>query len=129
MPPASVFLIDDNSQFLTSLRGFLVSHRNLVNVVDSAPSAEEALPRIAVLKPDILLLDLFLPGMNGIEFLPQVALASPATAVIVLTFYEFDEYRQAALQAGAIDLIPKARLGERLIPAIQSALKPVLGVA
>lgn len=70
-------------------------------VVGAAESAEDGLALVERLRPEVLLLDLELPGMSGVEALPRLAEASPSTRVLVFTAYDTDERVLAAMRAGA----------------------------
>ena len=99
-------------------------------VAAAAGSAEEALPLVERLRPEVVLLDLELPGMSGVDAIPRVLEASPATAVLVFTAYDTDERVMGAIQAGATGYLLKGATAVEIVRAIRtvasggSALEP-----
>ena len=87
-------------------------------VTGAAGSAEEALPLIAREHPDVVLLDLELPGLDGVAAVPRIAEVSPGTRVIVFTAYDTDERVFGALRAGAKGYLLKGASTEELARAI-----------
>jgi DNA-binding NarL/FixJ family response regulator len=96
----------------------VLEDREDMEVVGSAGSAEEALPIAERLCPDIVLLDLELPGLGGLEAIPRLLEASPATGVIVFTAYETDERILGALRAGARGYLLKGAPAEEIVRAV-----------
>lgn len=99
-------------------------------VVGDAGSADEALALVGRLRPEVVLLDLELPGMSGVEAIPHLAEASPATFVLVFTAYGTDERVLGALRSGAKGYLLKgataAEIGRaiRVVASGGSALEP-----
>ncbi len=99
-------------------------------VLGAAGSAEEALPLIGRLRPEVVLLDLELPGMSGVDAIPRLLEASPATAVLVFTAYDTDERVVGAIRAGAKGYLLKGATTAEIVRAIRtvaaggSALEP-----
>ena len=89
-------------------------------VVGALPSAEEALPVVARARPDVILLDLELPGLGGIAALPGLVEASPASRVIVFTAYETDERVFGAIRAGAKGYLLKGASTEEIARAVRA---------
>jgi two-component system nitrate/nitrite response regulator NarL len=118
MEPISVLLVDDNPTFLRVAARFLQSHEG-VNVVGTANGGQEALTKTQTLRPQVILLDLAMPDLPGLQAIPRLRELSPQTGIIALTLLDTSGYRQAALSAGADDFIPKAALNTDLLPAIQ----------
>ena len=92
-----------------------------MQVVGEASSGEETLNLVAELIPDILLLDLIMPGMDGIEITRRVKHISPRTQVVVLTSYHDDVHIFPALKAGAISYILKDMKMEKLVDVLRRA--------
>jgi DNA-binding NarL/FixJ family response regulator len=111
-------LVDDSEAFLGVAVEFLGQHEELA-VVGTARSGREALDQAPHLQPDVILLDLKMPGLTGFEVLPQLRAMLPAAGIIILTLYDFEGYRQVALANGADDFVPKDKLGTNLLPAIK----------
>ena len=117
MNKISIMLVDDNIAFLNIAAGFLADHENLI-VVGTAQNRNEALSLAVNLHPDIVLLDVNMPGLSGFETTPRLRQILPEAGIIILSFQNSDSYREAALVAGADDFIPKDTLAYALIPAI-----------
>jgi DNA-binding NarL/FixJ family response regulator len=118
MKPISVLLVDDNPRFLRIATRFLQEHDDVV-VVGAAGGGEEALTLAQDLQPDIVLIDLAMPGLSGLETIPRLRAVLPEVGIIALTVLDTNSYRQAALAAGADDFVPKASLSTELLPAIR----------
>jgi DNA-binding NarL/FixJ family response regulator len=118
MNPISVLLVDDNPRFLRIATRFLQEHDDVV-VVGAAGGGEEALTLAQDLQPDIVLIDLAMPGLSGLETIPRLRAVLPEVGIIALTVLDTNSYRQAALAAGADDFVPKASLSTELLPAIR----------
>src|SRR5438552_6444375 len=89
-------------------------------VVGSAGSAEDAVPLITTQHPDVILLDLELPGVNGLEAIPALAAAHPASRILILTAYDTDERVLGALRAGAKGYLLKGASLEEIARAIRA---------
>ncbi len=89
-------------------------------VVGAAASAEEALALVAAQQPDIILLDLELPGVNGLAAIPALAAAHPASRVLILTAYDTDERVLGAIRAGARGYLLKGAPLEEIARAIRA---------
>jgi DNA-binding NarL/FixJ family response regulator len=122
MPPISVLLVDDNPTFLRILGDFLGEEEDIL-VVGVAQSGEEALVKAKELRPQVILLDLAMPGLNGFNTTPRLRSMMPAVGIIALTVLDANGYREAALAAGADDFVAKANLNTHLVPAIRRVVK------
>jgi DNA-binding NarL/FixJ family response regulator len=89
-------------------------------VVGSAGSAEDALPLVTTQHPDVILLDLELPGVNGLEAIPALTAAHPASRILILTAYDTDERVLGAIRAGAKGYLLKGASLEEIARAIRS---------
>ena len=114
----SVLLVDDNPRFLRIATRFLQEHDDVV-VVGAAGGGEEALALAQDLQPDIVVIDLAMPGLSGLETVPRLQAMLPKVGIIALTVLDTNSYRQAALTAGADDFVPKTSLDTDLLPAIR----------
>ncbi len=120
MQPMAVLLVDDNPTFLRILKRFLEEHgRGEVEIVGTADGGREALAKAMVLKPQLVLLDLAMPDLHGLEVIPGLRRLLPDTGIIALTLMNPDSYRQTALAAGADEFVAKASLDTDLFPAIR----------
>lgn len=124
MPPISILLVDDNPAFLRMATRFLQENcGNVVVVAGVAGGGEEALVKAQVLRPEVVLLDLAMPDLPGLEVIPRLRAALLEVGIVVLTLLDVAAYRQAALEAGADGFVSKATLGADLLPAIQQAVQ------
>jgi DNA-binding NarL/FixJ family response regulator len=118
-PPISVLLVDDNPIFLRILTRFLEERSRLdVVVVGSADGGEKALTKASLLKPQVILVDLAMPDIHGLELIPRLRAVLPDAKIITLTLMDPSSYREAVLAAGADDFVSKATLEADLLPTI-----------
>jgi DNA-binding NarL/FixJ family response regulator len=117
MVPIRVFLVDDSAEFLDSAERFLATDPQ-IEVVGRALSGPEALKRVAELHPDLVLMDLVMPGMNGLEVTRQIKAQPSAPCVVILTLYDKTEYGAAAKTVQADGFIGKREFGTHLLPFI-----------
>jgi DNA-binding NarL/FixJ family response regulator len=116
--PISISIVEDNEK----LRGTLARVLNRAEgfrCVSQYPSAEEALKDLPNVKPDVVLMDINLPGMNGVECVRQLKPLLPQTQVMMLTVYEDTENIFNALAAGANGYMLKRTSSKELLEAIQ----------
>ncbi len=113
-----IMLVDDNQDFLAVSQEFLEAFEGL-RVVGTATSGKEALDLLSRISPTLLIVDVSMPEMNGLELTQQVKKRWPRLPVIVLTLLDTPLHRQAAMQAGADAFVTKASMDDDLIPAIQ----------
>lgn len=118
----SIIIVDDHEVVRKGIRAFLETLPEF-QVVGEAASGEEAIRLVADLIPDVVLMDLIMPGMDGIETTREVKKISPRTQVVVLTSYHEDEHIFPALKAGAISYILKDMKMEKLAEALQRAAR------
>jgi DNA-binding NarL/FixJ family response regulator len=116
-PARRVAIVEDDSGLRAQLEGIL-SSADGVCCVGSYPSAEKALQGLRKVRPDVILMDIKLPGMSGIECVARLRDDLPATHVIMLTVYEDSERIFQALQAGADGYLVKSSPTEVLLAAI-----------
>jgi DNA-binding NarL/FixJ family response regulator len=123
--PVRVLIVDDQAPFRAAATA-VVGLTEAFLVVGSAQSGEECLVKVRALTPDLVLMDISLPGMDGIEAARQVAALPVPPVVILVSTYSQDEYADWASSSGAIAYIDKSEFGpERLIAAWAEA--PVSG--
>ena len=119
MPPIRVLLVDDNAEFLQSAARFLSVDPRIV-IVGCARSGREALDQVALLHPDLVLMDMAMPGMNGLKATRRIKAQPDAPHVIILTLYDNAEYRTAAEAMGADGFVPKWEFGTKLLSLIHT---------
>ncbi len=117
-----VIIADDHPVVRQGLRGFLDTIDD-VEVVAEAEDGEQAVALAGEHVPDVILMDLLMPGMNGVEAIAKIVEFSPATKIIVLTSYTEDEYLFPAMQAGALGYLVKDTAPEELVSAIRAAAR------
>lgn len=121
MDQIRILLVDDHSAFLKSAANFLRRFDEL-DVVGSATGGEEGLEKARQLGPDVVLVDLNMPGMSGLELMPLLRASLPVAGLIALTLSDGDLSRKAALKAGADDFVSKSRLLDDLVPTIHKVV-------
>lgn len=114
-----VLLIDDHALVRAGIHA-LLSGISGVEVVGEAATGEEALPLINALRPDIILLDLSMPGLSGFEVLAHTRKRFPKVRVIILTIHESGHYAIEAMQAGAAGFLAKSAASNELEEAINT---------
>lgn len=114
-----VLLVDDNDEFLARISAWLDGWPWL-EVVGQVGSGEAAIFEANRLAPDLVLTDLCMPGMNGIEVARRLKRKPDGPRVIVVTFYASASLRSEAIAAGADGLLDKADVTECLMPSIRS---------
>jgi DNA-binding NarL/FixJ family response regulator len=118
----SVLLVDDHPVVIEGLRKLLTTAGDIV-VIGEAHDASGALEAARNLKPDVILLDLRMPGANGVQATRRLREQEVASAVIILTSYGDQAYVRQALEAGADGYLLKTTPSEELIAAIRSTLR------
>ncbi len=113
--PIRVLIADDSAHARDGLRSLLVT-QPLVAVVGEATNGEDAVRRVAECRPDVVLMDLQMPVMDGLQATRLIKARWPAVTVIVLTIHA--EYERAALAAGADAFAVKGGTPERLLMAL-----------
>ncbi|UCG88578.1 MAG: response regulator transcription factor [Gemmatimonadota bacterium] len=108
-----ILLIDDHPAYLERARALLEEQEG-VEVVGIAQSGEEAIMLCAGLRPDLVLVDYQMPGLNGIETTQALKAQDPTLAVIIVTGYDYEEHRIAAAEAGATDFVSKLEFTDEL---------------
>jgi two-component system nitrate/nitrite response regulator NarL len=120
--PVHLMVVDDHTLFRRGLVALLASDASLT-VVGEASDAGEAVRKAAALQPDVILLDNHLPGVTGIQALPQFKDAAPRARIILLTVSEHEQDLQAALRGGAHGYLLKTIEGDLLAQAIHRAMR------
>lgn len=118
----SILIADDHEVVRNGIRSYLETIPDF-QVVGESASGEETLALVSELIPDIVLLDLIMPGMDGIETTRRVKQVSPRSQVVVLTSYHEDVHIFPALKAGAISYILKDMKMEKLVEVLHRAVQ------
>ncbi len=118
MDKLRILIAEDSAPFRQGLRSLLQSV-DALEVVGEATSGQAAIQLAGQLQPDIVLMDLQMPGLNGIEATRQIVYTSPHISILMLTMFEDDESVFAALRAGARGYLLKGALKAEIVRAIQ----------
>jgi two-component system response regulator NreC len=128
----SIVIADDHAVMRSGLRMLLDAAEDL-DVVGEAGDVEETIRKVRAYKPDVLVLDLHMPGGPSLEAIPELREASPDTRIVVLTMQDSAAFVREALRAGALGYVTKDAADDELVEAIrmaagdQSYLHPRLG--
>ena len=122
MEPIRVLIADDHALFRSGLRA-LLSLSSGIQVVGEASTGEEAVLKCETLKPDVILMDIQMPGLNGIEATRRIAQSNPDIGIIVVTMFEDDDSVFSAMRAGARGYILKEADEEEVLRAIRAVAR------
>jgi DNA-binding NarL/FixJ family response regulator len=114
-----ILVVDDHAVVRRGVRSLLESHEGWV-VCGEATSGREAVEQSRALRPDVVVMDLSLPELNGLDATRQILKEAPDTEVLVLTMHQSEELARDVLQAGARGYVLKADADENLIAAVDS---------
>ena len=117
--PLKILLVDDHPDFMETLVYYLEKFP-AVRVVAKAQSGEEGLKRVQAKRPDLVLMDLMMAGMNGIETMRRIKALPQAPRVIILTLFNDTAYHAQAEEAGADGFLGKAEITAKLFSLIHS---------
>jgi DNA-binding NarL/FixJ family response regulator len=116
-----ILLVDDSPAFLHAATRALAPDPR-IDIVGKASSGHEAIALVPQVQPDVVLMDLAMPGMNGFEATRQIKAQPNPPRVFVLTSHDLAHYRTAAEAAGADYFVNKADFGSELLPLIDDVL-------
>jgi len=122
MNKITVFISDDHAIFREGLRLLLQADED-IEVVGEAANGRRTVAEVARLRPDVVLMDLAMPLLNGIEATRRIVAESPTTKVLVLSSYSDDQHVQQAVEAGAVGYVMKETASQELLHAIREAAK------
>jgi DNA-binding NarL/FixJ family response regulator len=117
--PVRVVLVDDHELVLEGLKAMLARFAGRVRVVGQAGSAEEAMPVVATLSPDIVLCDVRLRASSGLDLCRKLTQQHPECRVLLLSVYDDEQYLYQALRAGAAGYLLKRISGEELVKSLE----------
>ena len=118
-PAVRVLVVDDDNLMRAGLRGVL-SNDEAIDVVGEAGDGRDAIYRTRLLKPDVVLMDVRMPDLDGVAATRELLAAFPEVRVVILTTFEQDDYIFGALSAGASGFLLKRTAPEELIAAIHT---------
>jgi DNA-binding NarL/FixJ family response regulator len=119
LEPIHVLIADDHTLFRAGLRALLNLFPD-IQVAGEASTGEEAISKAGALRPEIILMDIQMPGVNGIEATRRIVQANPAVGIIVVTMFEDDSSVFSAMRAGARGYILKEAGEEEVLRAIRA---------
>jgi len=120
MEKIRLLIVDDQVLFLESLSTFLRNYAADIDVVGLAKNGSEALEKAAALHPDIVLMDVHMPVMDGVEATGRLIAAHPGIRILILSTYDVDEYVRRALKLGAAGYLLKDISPTELIASIRA---------
>jgi DNA-binding NarL/FixJ family response regulator len=112
-----IILADDEAIVRRGLR-LLLQLRPSLEVVGEAENGSEAIALASSLRPDVVLMDVRMPGIDGLAATAAIREAAPDVQVLILTMHDDAATRAAAAEAGAVALLPKHLVGEKLLPEL-----------
>jgi two-component system response regulator NreC len=115
-----LLLVDDHAVVRSGLRMLLENERD-IEIIGEASSAREAIETAVRIKPNVILMDIGLPDLSGIDATREIKKRLPEVAVVALTIHEDEEYFFKMLEAGATGYVPKRAAPEELLTAIRAA--------
>lgn len=118
---AQILLADDNQVILQLLRRLVESHAGW-QVCGEAATGQEALARAIELRPDLLVLDFAMPGLNGLQVAEQISRACPNLPIILHTIHDFPEMIAEAKRVGIREVVSKGDTAARLLDTMESLL-------
>ena len=119
MDRIKILVVDDHAIMRDGIRALLSLHDD-VEIVGEASEGKEAVDKAQEFAPDVIVMDIAMPGMDGLEATRRIRKRSPAAKVIVLTQYDNKEYVLSVIKAGAAGYVPKRALGSELVSAIRA---------
>jgi len=122
MSEVRVLIVDDHAMFREGIRALLQGYDD-IEIVGEATEGREAIEKVCQLGPQVVLMDIAMPVMGGLEATRRLHKESPNTKVLVLTQYEDSEYILSVLRAGARGYISKTATGSELVSAIRAIHK------
>ena len=123
--PVTILIVDDHDAMRASLSGWISTIFPDSRCL-AASSGEDAVALTADQLPELVLMDIGLPGINGIEAIRRIKTAAPRTQVVVLSIHEAAHYRADAAAAGASAYVTKRRMHTELIPVLTQQLSTLL---
>ena len=122
MKPIRVFLADDHAVLRAGLR-LLLSQSPKIEVIGEAEDGRETIKKVEALQPDLILLDLSMPRLGGLDALPALRRLAPSARILVLTMHKDPEYLQQAIRNGAAGYLLKQAADSELLAAIEAVMR------
>ncbi len=122
MDKIKILVVDDHAIMRDGIRALLDIHDD-IEIVGEASEGKEAIERVRELAPDVVIMDIAMPGMDGLEATRRIVKKNPKVKVLVLTQYDNREYILSAIKAGTAGYVPKKALSSDLVSAIHAVYK------
>ncbi len=119
MAKIKILVVDDHTIMRDGIRALLGLHED-IEIVGEASEGKEAVEKAQELEPDVIVMDIAMTGMDGLEATRRIAKKNPKIKVLVLTQHDNKEYILSAIKAGAAGYVPKRALGSELVSAIRA---------
>src|SRR5260221_2673524 len=116
----NVLMIDDHGVLRDVVQRLLKSHTD-IRVDATAEDGHAAVERVAALRPDVVVMDISMPALNGLEATRRIVATSPATAVVILSMHSTPEITREAFTAGARGYLLKESAGDEVVKAVRAA--------
>ena len=116
-----ILIVDDDMRLRQFVRELFSPEEDL-QIIGEAVDGQEAIHKAQELQPDLVLMDITMPRMNGLDVTRRLKKILPELAVIILTIHDMDEYRKAAIASGASAYVVKKAMMVELLPAVRMAL-------
>jgi DNA-binding NarL/FixJ family response regulator len=114
-----VLIVDDQQSVRRGIRALLLLGTDDIEVCGEAENGHEAVVRAAELKPDVILMDVRMPVVNGFQATREIRRRFPDIQVVVLSHYDLPYAREHAIEAGAFDYVEKSAIWMKLLPALR----------
>ena len=120
--PARILIVDDHAVIRTTIRSILLPHLHSFQVCEEAWNGKEAVEQVQKLKPEIVLLDVNMPVMDGVKAAEEIRRISPETKIVFLTMFDTPVIMQAA-QMWSDAFVSKYKAGSELIPTLNRLIQ------
>jgi DNA-binding NarL/FixJ family response regulator len=123
MMPLTIVVVDDDPQYREIVRYLLAAASDMMTIVGEAADGQEGLAVVLRDRPDIVISDLVMPHLNGIELTKRIRQELPHTKIILMSSYTEDAYRMMASDSGADVFVSKQVITTSLLPAIRDLVR------
>ena len=120
MSAFTILIADDHTLFRQGLKSLLEKYAD-IKVIGEAANSQHTIEQVRKLKPDLVLLDISMPGLSGLDIIPRIRKINPPTKVLILSMYENEEYLYRGLRAGACGYVLKKVAASDLLSSIGAA--------
>jgi len=125
--PFTIVVVDDSADYRDIIRNLLAPESDTLIIVGEAADGEEALSLVRLHRPDLVITDLIMPRLNGIELTRHIRQELPQTRIILMSSYTEDAYRLMASDSGADVFVSKRVIHDALLPAIRDLIRRISG--